>query len=152
MADALLYSEKQENLLWRAIFKSDEGLDKVLEIEACPYLIGPKLDMIGSSDYNGPRRHHVLLSINDCRGDLQYFQHLLFESLRERYHYNKAKHNIMLPETTSTNPDKMRKMKILEIVLHISDVIFSYELIELKKSVTRRLIIETKLEMCHTMT
>jgi hypothetical protein len=139
MADALLYSEKKENILWRAIFKSDEWIDKALEVEACPCLIGPTLDMIGNPDCNGPRRHHALLSINDWHGDLQYFRHLLFESLREGYRYNKAKYKVILPETIFTNPDKTRTMKIPEIVLHINDVIFSYELIELKKSVIRRL-------------
>lgn len=139
MADALLYSEKKENILWRAIFKSDEWIDKALEVEASPCFIGPTLDMIGNPDYNGPRRHHVLLSINDWHGDLQYFRYLLFESLREGYRYNKAKYKVILPETTFTNIDKTRTMKIPEIVLHINDVIFSYELIELKKSVIRRL-------------
>jgi hypothetical protein len=139
MADALLYSENQENILWRAIFKSDKWIDKALEVKACPCLIGPTLDMIGNSNYNGSQRHHVLLSINDWYGDLQYFQNLLFESLREGYRYKEAKFEIILPETTFTNPDKTRKMKIPEIVLHINDVIFSNELIKLKKSVIRGL-------------
>lgn len=70
IADALLYSEKQENILWGAIFKSDEWIDKALEVKACPSLISPTLDMIGNPDCRGPRRHYGLLSINDWRGDL----------------------------------------------------------------------------------
>lgn len=34
VADALLFSEKQENILWRAIFKSDEWIDKAFRLEA----------------------------------------------------------------------------------------------------------------------
>lgn len=117
----------------------NEWIDKALEVEACPCLLGPTLDMTGTPDYNGHRRHHVLLSINDWHGDLQYFRNLLFESLREGYRYNKAKHKVILPETTFTNRDKSRNMKIPEIVLHTNDVIFSYELIELQKSVTWRI-------------
>jgi hypothetical protein len=79
------------------------------------------------------------LSINDLYSDLQYFRYLLFESLKEGYSYNKAKHKVILPETIFTNPDQTRKIKIPEIVLYINDVIFSSELIELKKSVTQRL-------------
>jgi hypothetical protein len=139
MADALLYSEKQENILWRAIFKSDEWIDKALEVGACPSLIGPTLDMVGQPDYRGPRRHYVLLSINDWHGDLQYFQHLLFKSLREGYHYEEAKFEITLPETTFTNTGTTCKMKIPEIILYINDVICSAECIELDKSVLRRL-------------
>lgn len=119
MDDAHLYCEKPENLLWRAIFKSDEWIGTPLEVKACPSLIGPTLDMIGKPDYRGPQRHYVLLSINDSDGDLRFFQDLLFQSLREGYCYDEAKFEITLLETTFTTPDKMPKMEIAETVLYI---------------------------------
>lgn len=51
MPDALLFSENQENLLWGAIFKSDEWIDKAFKLGASPVLVGPELDKIGTPSY-----------------------------------------------------------------------------------------------------
>jgi hypothetical protein len=138
IADALLFSETQENILWRAIVKSDEWIDKAFELGACPALIGPKLDMIGMPSYKGSQRHHILLSTNDWTGDLQYDKNLLFDSLRAGYRYDATKLKVTLPEINFTSPDK-RKMKIPEIVLYVCDAISSGELIVLSERAIRRL-------------
>lgn len=138
IADALLFSEKQENILWRVIFKNDKWIDEAFKLGACPALIGPKLDLIGMPNYKGSHRHHILLSTNDYSGDLQYSQKLLFESLREGYHYDETKFKVTLPETNFISPDK-RKMKIPEIVLHVKDAIKPWETIPLSRRAIRRL-------------
>lgn len=138
MADALLFSEPQENILWRAIFKNDGWINKALQLGACPALIGPTLHMIGMHDNKGSQRHHILLSINDWSGDLQYDKHLLFDSLRAGHHYDETNLRVTLPEITFTSPDN-RKMKIPEIILYVSDVIRSDEIIHLSKRAIKRL-------------
>lgn len=138
MADALLFSESQENILWRAIFKNDEWIDKASELGACPALIGPTLDMIEMPSYKGSRRHHILLSTNDWEGDLQYEENLLFSSLRAGYRYDEKKFKVTLPEIHFSSPDK-REMKIPEIVLYVRDAIRPGEVILLSKRAIRRL-------------
>ncbi|KAJ5288082.1 hypothetical protein N7478_003768 [Penicillium angulare] len=138
MADALLFSESQENILWRAIFRNDEWINKASELGACPVLIGPTLDMIGIPSYKGSRRHHILLSANDWEGDLQYAKKLLFSSLRADYSYDEKKFKVTLPETRFLSPDK-REMKIPEIVLYVRDAVRPGEVILLSKRAIRRL-------------
>lgn len=138
LADALLCSESQENILWRAIFKSDGWIDKAFELGACPVLVGPKLHEIGRPSYKGSRRHHILLLTNDYAGDLQYSSDLFFESLRDGYCYDPAKFRIILPETTFVNPNK-REMKIPEIALYVQDAIWPQETLNLSRRAIRRL-------------
>ncbi|OJZ79496.1 hypothetical protein ASPFODRAFT_457240 [Aspergillus luchuensis CBS 106.47] len=138
LADALLCSESQENILWRAIFKSDGWIDKASELGACPVLVGPKLHEIGRPSYKGSRRHHILLLTNDYAGDLQYSSDLRFESLREGHCYDPAKFRIILPETTFVNPNK-REMKIPEIAIYVQDAIWPQETLNLSRRAIRRL-------------
>ncbi|CAK45834.1 hypothetical protein An08g11640 [Aspergillus niger] len=138
LADALLFSESQENILWRAIFKSDGWINKAFELGACPVLVGPKLHEIGRPSYRGSHRHHILLSTNDDAGDLQYFQDLLFKSLREGHRYEPTEFKIILPEITFVSPNK-REMKIPEIALYVHDAILPQETLVLSGRTIRKL-------------
>jgi hypothetical protein len=53
LADSLPFPESQEDILWRAIFKTDGWINKAFELGACPALVGPKLHEIGKPSYRG---------------------------------------------------------------------------------------------------
>jgi hypothetical protein len=138
LADSLPFRESQEDILWRAIFKTDGWINKAFELGACPALVGPKLHEIGKPSYRGSNRHHILLTTNDYGGDLQYSSDLLLQSLREGYSYDSTKFTVILPETNFVTRDK-RKMKIPEIALYVKDAIWPDELHYLSKRAIRRL-------------
>lgn len=138
VADALLFSENQEDKLWRAIFRNDKWIEKAFELGASPALVGPKLGMVGIPGYKDSSRLHILLVTNDWGGDLQYSKDLLFQSLRAGYRYDKSKFKVTLPETRFTTPDG-RTTRIPEIVLYVCDAVWPGETIILPKRTIRRL-------------
>jgi hypothetical protein len=76
--NASLKHECAENILWRAIFASDEWINLAenllkesphLKVPG-PILIGKDLSSIGDPNDNNHKHHHILLAPNDWTGDL----------------------------------------------------------------------------------
>ncbi|KAJ5737268.1 uncharacterized protein N7483_002506 [Penicillium malachiteum] len=138
--------ECADNILWRAIFATDEWLNLAERLlQESPYvkapgpiLIGKNLSSIGNPDVKDPKHHHILLAPNDWTGDLSYNLDVFFNSLREDYRYLEKGHKVILPRTTlALGPG--HDLRVPGITLYIKNLMVSTETIELPKKELKRL-------------
>ncbi|KAJ5292068.1 hypothetical protein N7478_001319 [Penicillium angulare] len=114
IANASLKHECADNILWRAIFASDEWINLAEHIlkEATymkvpgPILIGRNLSSIGNPMDSNQQHQHILLAANDWTGDLRFHQEVFFKSLRKDYKYRQKDQKVIFPKAMlRTLPD-----------------------------------------------
>ena len=101
-----LKQECAENILWRAIFASDEWItlaenlakESYTKIPG-PILIGRDLSSIDNPTDSDQQHHHILLASNDWTGDLCRHQEVFFNSLRKDYKYRQKDQKVIFPKT-----------------------------------------------------
>jgi hypothetical protein len=144
-ANASFKHEGAENILWRAIFASDEWINLAENLlkESYngkipgPMLIGKDLSGIGDPNDNN-KNHHILLAPNDWTGDLYHRPEKFFSSLRTDYRYLEKEQRVIFPKITlRTSPDG-EDLSIPTITLYIKPL-HAGEMIELPRKVLKRL-------------
>ena len=137
-ADALLFDEGYENLLWRAIFRKDDWIDRAHTLGANPALICPNLKSMSRS---GTNQCYVLLVTHDYGGDLRFNCELLFKSLRRGYKYDKATDTVKFPKMKFETKSG-RRTEFPAITLNIREPLKGEEIATLPKNTIRSLFEE----------
>lgn len=146
MANASFKHECADNILWRAIFASDEWINLAENLlKESPYtkapgpiLIGKDLSSIGDPNGNNHKHHHILLAPNDWTGDLRYYRENFFNSLRTDYRYRQKGQKVIFPKTTLRTSPGGKHLSVPGITLYINPL-DSSEMIELPRKELKRL-------------
>ncbi|KAF2024850.1 hypothetical protein EK21DRAFT_117367 [Setomelanomma holmii] len=83
-AKSFIFEPKPYDIIWSAIFKTEEWLECGSAKQAHIVLIGAGLDML-SKPQKDAARPHIVLTVYDRAGDLQYENNLFRSSFRGRY-------------------------------------------------------------------
>lgn len=109
-------------VLWKAIFKDDKWIKKVIEYGGRPVIVGPNLDI---RKVKRSQPAHMALFPGGLHGESIFETKLFFESLREGYRYKEKKQEIRYPE--------------IGIILKINAVLMGHGEITLERKYMRSL-------------
>lgn len=124
-------TDELHGALWRAIFKSDQWLNKITEIGANPVLIGANLEnFCFPGKPREPKSVYIVLHSDDRYDEVRYHRELFFQCLWEQHQFNEKRREIRFPWGITLNvsePLYYQESEFLKLKKRNLRQLFSYK-------------------------